>query len=165
VIVIADTSPLHYLILVQAVESLPRLFHRVLIPEEVYSELRHPNAPADVQRWIEEPPPWLEVRSVGATASSAGLDLDAGEEAAIRLAEELGEAAFLLMDDLKGRRDATRRGIPSTGTLGVLQAASKSGYLSLREILPRLLQTNFYIAPALVESLIIEEQSRSGSTR
>jgi predicted nucleic acid-binding protein len=67
------------------------------------------------------------------------------------------------MDDAKGRREATRRGILSTGTLGVLQAGSKNGYLLLRDVLPRLLQTNFYIAPGIVELLILEEQSRSGS--
>lgn len=162
-IVIADTSPLHYLILVQAVDVLPRLFQSVLIPQEVCSELQHRNAPAEVQRWISAPPRWLEVRSIEAAATTAIPDLDAGEEAAIRLAEQLGRAAFLLMDDAKGRREAARRGIPSTGTLGVLQAGSKNGYLLLRDLLPRLLETNFYIAPSLVQSLIHEERSRSGS--
>ena len=64
------------------------------------------------------------------------------------------------MDDAKGRREAARRGMPTTGTLGVLQAASKAGYLLLRDVVPRLLKTNFYIPAALVESLIGEEQSR-----
>jgi predicted nucleic acid-binding protein len=118
-IVIADTSPLHYLILVQAEGVLPRLFQRVLIPDEIYAELRHPGAPAAVRQWIADPPRWLEIQSP-TTGRTAIADLDAGEAAAIRLAEQLGEEAFLLMDDLKGRREATSRGIPSTGTLGVL---------------------------------------------
>jgi len=159
-IVIADTSPLHYLILVQVADVLPRLFQRVLIPDEVYSELRHPGAPAMVRQWIAAPPGWLEIQSA-TTAATAIADLDPGEGAAILLAEQLGETAFLLMDDLKGRREAMRRGIPSTGTLGVLQAASRSGYLVLRDVLPRLLHTNFYIAPALAQSIIAEEQARS----
>jgi predicted nucleic acid-binding protein len=162
-IVIADTSPLHYLILVQAADVLPRLFQRVLIPDEVCAELRHPAAPAEVQRWIAEMPLWLEVRSVPPEGAPIA-DLDAGEAAAIRLAELLGREAFLLMDDVRGRREAARRLIPSTGTLGVLQAASKSGYLLLRDVLPRLLRTNFYIAPALAESLIAEEASRVGTS-
>ena len=139
---------------------LPRLFQQVLIPNEVYRELCHPGTPVEVQRWIAELPLWLEVRSVSAAGTAAIEDLDAGEEAAIRLAEQLGRTAFLLMDDAKGRREAARRAIPSTGTLGVLQAASKSGYLLLRDVLPRLLETNFHIAPSLVESLIAEEESR-----
>ena len=158
-IVIADTSPLRYLILVEVAEVLPLLFQQVLIPDEVYTELRHPSAPAAVQRWISAAPRWLEIRPPAGTPSAVIPDLDAGEGAAILLAEQLGETAFLLMDDAKGRREATRRGIPSTGTLGVLRAASKNGYLALRDVLPRLLQTNFYVAPSLVQSLIAEEQS------
>ena len=156
-IVIADTSPLRYLILVEVAEVLPLLFQRVLIPDEVYEELRHPSAPADVQRWIADAPRWLEIRPAAAMPGVGIAELDAGEAAAIRLAEQLGETAFLLMDDAKGRREATRRGIPSTGTLGVLRAASKNGYLALRDVLPRLLQTNFYIAPGLVQALIADE--------
>jgi predicted nucleic acid-binding protein len=124
----------------------------------VYRELRHPAAPADVQRWIAEPPHCLEVRSVAITEKVS--DLDIGEAPAILLAEQLGAAALLLMDDAKGRREAAHRGIPSTGTLGVLQAASKRSFLLLRDTLPRLLETNFYIAPPLIESLLAEERSR-----
>ena len=114
-IVIADASPLHYLILVQAVDVLPRLFQRVLIPDEVCSELRHIHALAEVQRWIAAPPLWLDVRSVAAAASAAIPDLDAGEEAAIRLAEQLSGSAFLLMDDVRGRAAAKRRRDPEHG--------------------------------------------------
>jgi predicted nucleic acid-binding protein len=131
-IVIADTSPLRYLILVEAADVLPQLFQQVLIPDEVYAELGHPSAPAMVQRWIADAPHWLEIRPPAATARAAIANLDAGEGAAILLAEQLGETAFLLMDDAKGRREAARRGIPSTGTLGVLRAASRNGYLVLR---------------------------------
>jgi predicted nucleic acid-binding protein len=85
--------------------------------------------------------------------------LDAGEAAAIRLAEQYQGSAFLLMDDAKGRREAGRRGIPSTGTLGVLRAASQRRLLSLRDVLPRLLLTNFFVASSLVDALIAEEES------
>jgi predicted nucleic acid-binding protein len=88
-IVTADTSPLHYLILIQVVDVLPRLFQRVLIPTEVCAELGHVSAPAEVQQWIAAPPLWLEIRSVAVTESAAIPNLDASEEAAIRLAEEL----------------------------------------------------------------------------
>jgi hypothetical protein len=96
-----------------------------------------------VQRWIADAPHWLEIRPAVAMPGVGIAELDAGEAAAIRLAEQLGETAFLPMDDAKGRREATRRGIPSTGTLGVLRAASKNRYLALRDVLPRLLQTTF----------------------
>ena len=80
-----------------------------------------------------------------------------GEAAAILLAEQQNQETFLLMDDLKGRREATKRGIPSTGTLGVLRAGSKAGLLRLREVIPHLLQTNFYVSDELVQALLADE--------
>jgi predicted nucleic acid-binding protein len=38
-VVVADATPLHYLILVDAVEVLPRLFGHLYIPAEVREEL------------------------------------------------------------------------------------------------------------------------------
>jgi predicted nucleic acid-binding protein len=160
VIIIADASPVHYLVLVQAEYVLPKLFKRVLIPAEVQAELRDPGAPAMVREWVAAPPRWLEIQPA-TTITDAGLAaLDDGEAAAIQLAENLRPNAFLLMDDAKGRKEAARRRIPSTGTLGVLQAGSKQGYLRLSDVLPRLLRTNFYVAEQLVESLLAEERSR-----
>jgi predicted nucleic acid-binding protein len=161
-IVIADTSPLYYLILVRVTDVLPKLFQRILIPDAVWAELRHPHSPAEVRQWIANAPEWLEVQTVPASVDPIP-DLDAGEEAAIRLAQNFGGEAFLLIDDAKGRREATRRRIPTTGTLGVLQAASKSGLLLLRDVMPRLMRTNFYISAALVESLIAEEENRTAT--
>ena len=44
-IVIADTSPINYLVLIDAVDILPRIFDCVLIPKAVsqsFSKLKHP---------------------------------------------------------------------------------------------------------------------------
>ena len=57
------------------------------------------------------------------------------------------------MDDTKGRAVASRRGTPSAGALGVLRPAPKSGYLLLRDVVPRLLQTKIYIAPRVVRTV------------
>lgn len=155
--VVADTSPLHYLVLVQAINILPALFRHVLIPEEVHRELLHVKTPAAVRSWAADPPAWLEIVRVDWTVPRTIPDLDAGETATILLAEQHGPDTFLLMDDLKGRREATKRGLPSTGTLGVLRAASRAGLLRLREVMPRLRQTNFYVSEELVQALLAEE--------
>jgi hypothetical protein len=47
-IVIADTSPLNYLVLIGEAEILKRLYGRVVIPEAVWRELQHPQTPAAV---------------------------------------------------------------------------------------------------------------------
>jgi predicted nucleic acid-binding protein len=48
-IVIADTTPLNYLVLIQLSDLLPHLFHRVLIPPAVFEELRDPETPGLVR--------------------------------------------------------------------------------------------------------------------
>jgi hypothetical protein len=60
-IVVADTTPLHYLILIQLDDLLPRLFGRVLIPPAVLAELQHPETPDPVRQWFAQPPAWLQV--------------------------------------------------------------------------------------------------------
>ena len=49
--VVADTSPLNYLVLIEAVEILPQLYKRILAPEAVIAELRSRDAPLPVQQW------------------------------------------------------------------------------------------------------------------
>ena len=38
-VVVADATPLHYLILIDAVDVLPRIFDKIYIPIEVRDEL------------------------------------------------------------------------------------------------------------------------------
>jgi hypothetical protein len=41
-IVVADTGPLHYLVLIGAADVLPPLYHRVVTPQTVLEELSEP---------------------------------------------------------------------------------------------------------------------------
>ena len=47
-IVVADASPLNYLVLIDQIDLLPVLYQKVLIPEAVFAELRRPRAPKSV---------------------------------------------------------------------------------------------------------------------
>ena len=60
-LVIADTGPVNYLILIGSVEILPRLFERIVLPTAVEKELAAADAPAEVKTWIATPPAWLEI--------------------------------------------------------------------------------------------------------
>jgi predicted nucleic acid-binding protein len=154
-VVIADTSPLNYLIQIDAVFALPALYQRVLIPEAVWMELRHPNAPPNVATWAETLPPWIEV--VGAspvTASPDLAELDAGERSAILLAQIAEPGVLLLMDDSKGRQVAERHHVRTIGTLGVLRDAASVGLLDLPAAIDRLRQTTFRASPELLSSLL-----------
>jgi hypothetical protein len=58
-IVVSDTSPICYLLLINAIELLPQLYGKVAIPEVVRQELCHPKSPLMIQNWIQNPPAWL----------------------------------------------------------------------------------------------------------
>lgn len=61
-IVVSNTSPLNYLVLIQAVDVLPQLFGDVVLPSTVAAELLDPAAPARVREWIASPPESRERR-------------------------------------------------------------------------------------------------------
>jgi predicted nucleic acid-binding protein len=88
-IVVADTSPLNYLVLIDEVDLLTTLFGQVLIPTAVFQELHHSATPPKVRQWISDPPSWLGVRSIASTSNPALTRLDLGEREAIQLALEL----------------------------------------------------------------------------
>ena len=66
-VVVADTSPVNYLVLIGQIEILPRLYARIAIPSAVLGELRHPVAPEPVRDWSAHPPGWLEVVTLKAS--------------------------------------------------------------------------------------------------
>src|SRR5215475_5521060 len=97
-IVVADTSPVNYLILIQEIDVLPKIYGRVVIPQTVREELLRAFAPELVRSWMDHLPMWLEVRSPSSAPDSSLAKLDAGERDAIVLAAEL-YADQLIVDD------------------------------------------------------------------
>jgi predicted nucleic acid-binding protein len=157
-VVVADTSPINYLVLIDETGILLHLYHRIVIPEEVLAELIDDGASPEVREWTKHYPAWIEVRKAP-VRDAALMDLDAGEASAISLAE-LETDALLLIDESAGRLEATRRGIPNTGTLGVLRRAAIEHLIDLPSALNRLLATNFRVSKALVADLLAEDVER-----
>lgn len=151
-IVVADTSPIHYLVLIDAVELLATLFGKVLLPRAVFEELNHPRTPEKTRRWMEHLPKWIEVRAVASTQVPALLNLDPGEREAIQLALELG-IGTVLMDEADGRQQAEELHLEVRGTLGILQRGAKLGKIDLDQALSKLEQTNFRLSPAVRAAL------------
>lgn len=147
-IVVADTSPLNYLVLIDEVDLLPALFGGVLIPQAVFQEVKHPKAPTKVQQWISNLPAWLQVRTVASIPSPALMKLDVGEREAIQLALELGISTVLL-DETDGRQEAENLHLEVRGTLGILERGAKLGKINFRQALSKLEQSNFRISPAV----------------
>jgi predicted nucleic acid-binding protein len=150
-IVVADSSPLQYLILLEQTPLLEHFYRQVIVPEAVAAELRAPGAPEAVRGWMTSRPSWINVVQVTAEETAPIADwLDAGERAAIALAERL-HADVLLIDEKDGRAEALRRSFHVTGTLGILFAAAQQGLVDVIDVLARLRQTTFYADQALIE--------------
>jgi predicted nucleic acid-binding protein len=112
-IVVADTSPLNYLVLLGHAEILPQIYGEVLIPQAVYDELQDSDAPAGVRAWLTAKPAWLRVSNTIYPPDSMLDWLDRGERDAILLAESI-KADRLIVDELDGRREAADR-VPVVG--------------------------------------------------
>ena len=117
-LVVADNTPLRYLILLGYVDILPALYGRMLIPQAVVQELQHPHTPVLVRSWMANVPSWLEVVQAVGGADAALAELDAGERDAILLAQER-HADLLVIDEDDGYGEATRRGLRCLRTVGL----------------------------------------------
>jgi predicted nucleic acid-binding protein len=159
-IVIADASPLNYLILIGHVDVLHGLYGRVAVPEGVLRELTAPGSPPEVRAWAVRVPEWIDAHHVD-VPPDAGLEaVDAGEAEAIVLAERMRPDVLLIIDDRDGRREAARRSIATTGTLGVLSDAAHRGLLDLAAAFDRLSRTTFRASPALLQELLDRARRR-----
>jgi len=90
-LVLADTSVLNYLLLLDQLALLPALYGRVVVPTVMLTvELPHPDSPASVRAWMEQltvDPPWLERRAPTRQPDADLLLLEAGERDTILLAQ------------------------------------------------------------------------------
>jgi predicted nucleic acid-binding protein len=159
-LVVADTSPINYLILIQHETLLPALYTHVVIPPAVQRELQDVETPTVVRAWVAHPPSWFEVRTLQHPEETRALAyLGAGEREAMVLAHEL-QADLLLIDEDSGRREAHSRALTVTGTLGVLERAAVRGLIDLPSALARLQTTTFRVKHELIQNLLTRDAAR-----
>ncbi len=156
-IIVSDSSPINYLVLVGEIEVLPKLFGSVFVPPAVFSELTREKAPLAVRNWLNTNPSWLHVQAPKSVYDAK--ELGRGECEAISLAEEL-KADELLIDDKAARKVALARGLSVTGTLTVLAEAGERGLLDLPKAIERLHQTNFRMPEHLVREILRRQSEK-----
>jgi len=157
-IIVSDTSPIRYLLLIDHIDLLPQLYGQIIIPSVVYDEMQSANTPLEVRQWIANSPTWLSVQNVAILSNDTRQfpdlsRLDLGEQAAIALAQPLN-ADFLIIDERLGRRFAQQRGLQVIGILGILTEAAKLGLIDLSTAIDRLQQTNFRVSQRLIQNLL-----------
>lgn len=162
-IVVCDTSPLNYLVLLGAADVLAKLFQDVYAPPEVLRELLHEGTPEPVRLWAKTLPAWLKITSP-TTMVKTPTGLGPGEARAIALAKEL-RADWLLIDERDGTRFAKLEGLQVVGTLAVLEQAASRKLLDLSAALNRLQKTTFRISPQLIRAALERDAARRDSQR
>jgi predicted nucleic acid-binding protein len=153
-IVVADSSSLNYLVLIARIDILHKLYGRIYVPAAVRLELSDAGAPPPVRDWVKNLPVWVESRMITNQDPSIS-SLGKGEQDGIALAQALN-AELILLDDKAARATAKRRGIPVTGTLGVLGEAAKVGLTDLKAAINDLRKTNFRASDSLISQVLKE---------
>lgn len=162
--IVADTTPINYLVLIEAIALLPRLYGRVVIPPAVHAELSDSQAPEAVRAWATKPPPWLETVALREPVGASLMHLDPGEREAIALAMEQ-RAAFLLLDERDGVAAASSLDLRVVGTLGVLDAAAAREWIDLPDMFGRLRQTTFRSPHRLMATMLAHDAQRKTQRR
>jgi len=158
VIVVSDTSPLNYLVLINAVDVLPRIFEKIFVPPSVVSELNRPKTPESVRQWANSPPGWLTIVAPHSRLASTAA-LGHGEADALSLAKELG-ISEVLIDERRGRTIAAREGLTPLPTLAVLERAAADNLLDLSAALGRLQQTNSRVPEERIRAALARDAAR-----
>lgn len=155
-IVVSDTSPICYLLLIDQIDLLPQLYGQVTIPQTVCDELQANQSPAVVQNWLVRPPEWLTIITITVSPDPILEPLDPGEREAILLAEQLA-ADLVILDDKAARQIASARGLNMIGLLGILKDAARAGLIDLATTFELLRSAGFWVAPSLLQRLLTEE--------
>lgn len=153
-VVVSDTTPLHYLILVGQDSVLETLHGRVFIPPGVLAELGHASAPVRISKWAAKPPAWVTV-AAPETIPGRYDALGFGERQALALAVEI-KADLVLLDDKVARRAALRDLIKVKGTLGIVADAAKAGLLDFVETVKALQRTSMHLDQEFVREIVDE---------
>jgi predicted nucleic acid-binding protein len=157
-IVVVNTSPLIALDRIGQLEVLKRLFGRIIRPRSVLDELlegrRVYGGSADLFNAS-----WMDTVDDPAEAVFR-KELGAGETAAIVLAKKLN-ADLVILDDIAARNVAISLDLTVSGTLGVLAAAFRKGYLpSLEKALDELGNLGFRMSKSIREAIISQSRNK-----
>ena len=142
--IISDTSCLILLDKIDQIRILNLLFGGVVITSAIAEEFGK-----DLPEWIQVlDPEHKEYQNI------LQANFDKGEASAIALAVEQLDC-LLILDDDKARRIVSELGLKFTGTLGVLVMAKLTGHIkSIKPILKKIQQTNFYLTPELEKKIL-----------
>lgn len=152
--VIADTSPLLNLALIDELGLVDRRWETVTVPGAVWDELTAGEAGLDAIRSLRERG-GIDVVDVEQTEFYVELrhELDRGEAAAIALAVRR-DPDVLLLDEREARAVARRHDLTVTGAIGVLLWGARRDLLDVETALDSLQDAGFWIDEELYDRVV-----------
>ena len=151
--IVADSSPLISLAILNKLDLLLEVFDDVLIPNAVFEEISSWNKPFSKELKEFSKQRFKQVQNTIAV-SVISKDLDLGESEAIVLALE-NNISNILIDEYKGRRIAKLNGLHPIGTIGVLIQAKRLGIIkNIKPFLVSLMENKIRISSSLYKKAL-----------
>jgi predicted nucleic acid-binding protein len=149
--VIADTTSLISLILVNKLELIEKVFGKYYIPFAVWNEIKsYSNPNFDIINLMDLEQHVLKIKSKNYLNSI----MDLGESEAVTLYNELS-ADFLLTDDSKARQIAESIGVNCIGSIGLLVKSKEIGFqIELRGIFEIWLKSGRFFSKNLLNEIL-----------
>ncbi len=149
-VIICDASPLILLAKIDALDLLPLVAQRILVPRAVWNEVVIAGTMRPEVGQIRQHFASAVVEADPTVAAAYGLQVDSGEAEALALAAQYPQC-ILLMDDARGRRLALASGFRVFGTLGLVVRAKREGHIAAAApYMDRLRQCGIFVTPALI---------------
>lgn len=152
--VVSDSSPLIALAKIDAFDLLQKLYGTLMISTEVYDEVVVAGAGLAGAGETSKSS-WIEVRDIRSrsdlNAAQVRFGLGLGELSTILLAKEI-PADLIILDDLAARRLAQKQGFRVQGSVAILEACFRKGYVTdLRQAYRQLTQRGVYLNRQLLD--------------
>jgi uncharacterized protein len=149
--VILNNTPLVALHLLGQWSLLHQLYGKVLIPTAVEREFLA--VARNERKQALHTAPWLHTTPTSLHPLLKHTKLDEGESAVLSLALQQ-DARLVIIDEQRGRVVAKKLGLSFTGTLGVLLAGKRKGFIPvIAPLLHQLQAEGIYLDPKLVASV------------
>ncbi len=154
--VVVNSSPLIFLTKIGKLDLLNKLFNEIIIPKAVYKEVILDGKP-DKNEIIKNLS-WIEVKEVNDMRLVKFLMnfIDYGESEVIAYAIE-NNINLVVLDDKDARKIAREFDLKVIGTLGILIASKKKGYVDeVKPLLEKLINANFRVSKSLLKKILEE---------
>lgn len=125
-VVVADTSPLNYLLRIG----------EILIPPEVLAELSDVDVPPEALKWIRVRPAWAQIAANPVTRLTTLLDLTAAQVAsATSIFTAAQTTVATVSTNLQTAQTALQTAVQAASASGVSTAAAQIGTLTTQQVL------------------------------